>query len=487
MAEISFGGLATGLPTEDIVSSLMAVERAPIDRLAAQKEAETTRLKAYGELRDLLVELRSSVGNLNLTSEVRTSTVEMAADAPFSATSNGAETASYDVAVAQLAQVQKSVGQAVSSQDDALFGSGTLTLGDQEITIDESNNSLKGLMSAINKVADETGVRASIINDGDSESPYRLVLTGDDATTEFTPVFDLQDSEGNAIAFDFDQIRSAQQAVAYVDGIKVVSDSNTLTGVISGVSLTLHEVSEQSYAGTSEDGVAPDQWADPPTYQATNMNVTADTGALKEKIADFVDSYNGVMNWISSGYVEFGATTSSEPDSEDEDATNLSEVLRGDATVNSVKRQLQSLLGGAVGVSGPLQTLGQLGISTNRDGSISLNDATLDEQLETNFASFTNLLAGDDDTEGVMKKFNSALLQLTSSASGIYANKQDRYERSVGRIDDNISRMELLMDKKELAIRAQFNAMELLVSEMNSQSSFLTQQMESLTNMLTKD
>ena len=486
MAEISFGGLATGLPTEDIISGLMRVERRPLERLEAQKEDETERLQAFGQLRDQLDTLRGAVSDLNLTGDVRTSKAEVAAGAPFTATSNGAQTGSYDVAVAQLAQVQKSVTNGVASTTAAAFGTGTLTLGDTVITIDESNNSLGGIVDAINKQAEESGVRATIINDGSGESPYRMVLTGDSAGVAFDPVFELQDDAGAAIDFQLDQVRTAQQAVAYVDGIKVVSDSNSLSGVISGVSINLHQVSEQLTPGTREDGVPPHLWADPPQFQSSNMAVAADNSALKEKITSFVDAYNGVMKWISSGYDRFGAAEPEVQEGEDAPPANLSDLLRGDAKVNSVKRQLQSILGSPVDNGGPLQSLSQLGIATNRDGTLSLNNTRLDQQLENNFEAFTGLLAGDGDNVGVMKKFNTALLDLTSSRDGVLATSQSRFDRTVRRIDADILRMETLMDKKEESLRARFSAMETLVSGMNSQSDFLTQQMDMLSNMTTR-
>jgi len=485
MAEISFGGLATGLPTEDIVSGLMRLERRPLERLEAQKEYEATRLKAYGQLRDHLETLRGAVSNLNLTSNVRTSKVEVAANAPFTASSNGAQTGNYDVAVAQLAQVQKSVSNGVASTTTNIFGNGTLTLGNTVIAIDSRNNSLSGLVDAINKKAGDTGVRASIINDGSGETPYRMVLTGDNAGINFDPVFDLT---GNAGGFALDQVRTAQQAVAYVDGIKVVSDSNTLSGVISGVTINLHQTSEQLSNGTEEVGVPPHEWADPPRFQSNVMAVTADTSALKDKITEFVDAYNGVMKWISSGYDRFAKpdAASSEDDKDNSKPVQLADVLRGDATVNSVKRQLQTILGSAVASGGPLQVLSQLGIATNRDGTLNLNNSKLDAQLENNFSAFTALLAGDNNVDGVMKKFNSALLKMTASREGIYAASQSRYDTTVRRIDADIMRMEMLMDKKEEGLRARFGAMELLVSSMNSQSNFLTQQMDLMSNMMTR-
>jgi len=356
---------------------------------------------------------------------------------------------------------------------------GTLTLGTTVIDIDDTNNTLNGIADAINLQAEETGVRASIINDG-SDTPYRLVLTGDDATTSFSPVFDLTDSESNPVTFSMEEVRAAQQAVAYVDGIQVVSDSNTLTGVISGVSLNLHQTSEVLSAGTPEVGVPSYEWADPPTYQSNTLTVAADTGALKEKLTSFVDSYNQVMSWIASAYPEFGGAFEV---AEGEDEA-LSSELRGDSTVNSVKRQLQSLLGNTGG-GGTLQSLSQVGISTQRDGTIHLNETKLDQQLETDFDAFVGLFAGDSEDDGVMKKFNSALLQLTSTSSGVYASKKTTYETNVRRLDSNIANMELLMDKKEESLRAKFTAMELLVGSLNSQSDYITQQMDMLANMTT--
>lgn len=487
MSTITFGGLATGLPTDDIVTQLMELERLPLDRLEKQKTAEATRLQAFKQFEATLDGLKDAAGALNITSEVRTSSIQLGDNAAFSAISSGASTGSYDIAVAQLAQVQKSVGAGVTSETDSLFGSGTLTLGDEVITIDDSNNSLIGLSEAINARSETTGVSATIINDGSDDSPYRLVLTGQDATTSFTPVFDLVDGDNVAIPFELTQVRAAQQAIAYVDGIKVVSDSNTLTGVISGVTLNLTEESPQLSAGTPEAGVDPADWADPPVYETALMTVAPDTEALKEKINTFVNSYNEVMDWISAGYDNFGASRPTEQEIANGAEDVLSDVVRGDSTINSTKRQLQSILSSVIDNTGSLSSLSQLGISTQQDGTLNLNNSTLDSALENNFDDITKLLAGEGETDGVMKKFNTALLDLTSSGTGIYAAKEDRYDSVIRRIDLDILRMEPLLAKKEDTMRAKFSAMETLVSELNFQSDFLTQQMDLLSGMMTSN
>jgi len=246
MAEISFGGLATGLPTEDLVKSLMAVERRTIDRLEADKEYETQRLKAYGQFDSRLDDLRAAVGNLNVTSDVRTTSTRLSSEEFISASSNGGGVGSYDIAVAQLAQVQKTVTDGLSSETESILGTGHFAINDVAIEVNDTNNSLQGLMASINTLSEETGVTASIINDGGASENYHLVLTGKDAATSFSVGYSFKDDAGEDIAFSAAHVRTAQQAVAYVDGIPVVSNTNTLSGTIAGVTINLDKVSAQS-------------------------------------------------------------------------------------------------------------------------------------------------------------------------------------------------------------------------------------------------
>lgn len=466
MAEITFSGLASGIATDDIIEKLMAVERKPVDRLENEKIYETNRLKAYGQLNTRLNSLREAVGAMNLTSEVRTTKATLSSTSAFTATSNSAQTGTYNIAVTQLAQVQKTVSAGYASATTSLFGRGNIIVNGKAIAIDEINNSLTGIMSAINAVSGDTGVSATIINDGTGgNTAYRLVLTGKDASTTFSVTSSLVDGESNPIAFNTTTTQTAQQAKIRVDGIEVVSNSNTITDVIAGVTFNLNATSPVASEGP------------PPVYTATRMDITADTGALKEKISAFVSSYNKIMEWITEGYEEdAGATTTNETtDTESSEEESLSYYLRGDATVNSIKRSLQSILSDAVNTSGSLQILSEIGISTNRDGTLNLNNSRLDRALDTNFEGVAKLLAGEDDVQGVMQKFNTRLLDITSATEGMYAEKRERYESRVDQLDTQIDQKTAMLDKREAMLLARFNAMELLVSSLNSQSSYITQ------------
>lgn len=467
MADITFSGLATGMDTDSIVKQMMEIERRPIARLEQQKESEATRLKAFKQFDDLLNGLRETVGSMNITSEVRQSSVNISESAPFTATSKGGGSGSYDVAVLQLAQVQKSVASGVSSTSDAILGQGTFNVGGTVIQVDENNNSLLGLQESINAVADKTGVKASIINDGSGVTPYRLVLTGQDATKSFEAVAELS---GETLGFE--TVRPAQSAIVKVDGVEISSASNTLSGALPGVELHLNSVSEKVSPESTE-------------YRTSLIDIQPDTTALKDKVQGFVDSYNAVMDWISAGYDRFGASRPSAAEIEDGKEDVLSSLVRGDSSINGVKRQLQGLLSTQINTNGGLTVLSQLGIATQRDGSLTLNEDTLDKALETGFDDVVSLLSGSGTEPGIMKHFNSALLKTTGVSSGLYADKKKSHDNALMDIDSQVARMEMLTEKREATMRAQFGTLELLVSSMNSQSNFLTQQMEFMSKMLT--
>lgn len=483
---ITFSGLATGLDTDKIVTDIMALERAPLEKLTAKKTSEATRLKAYGQFKEKLDNLKTAVADMTITSQVRSTSVSLSSEDSFTATSTGGAIGSYKVSVAQLSQVQKTITRGFSSNTEAVLGTGSISIkilpetpgGIKEITVNAENNSLLGIMASINALTEKTGVQASIINDGTKDNPYHLVFTGKDAKTSFTiDTTKLGLESPGDIDFGSNNVQDAQRAVAIIDGITVVSDTNTINGAISGVTLNLNSVDAIITEG---EGTPPD-WTTRPVYESTKMDVKSDTGALKEKITSFVSAYNEAMDWILSGYAEFGG--SSEVPTVEEGSKEeavLGSVLRGDSTINSMKRQLQNVLTGAVKNSGKFHILSEIGISTNMNGTLSQNNTDLDKALDKNFDDMVYLLSGDDTTGGVMKNFNSLLLDLTSSSKGMYAVKKKAYDSGIKRFDSQIDQMELRLTKREAILRSQFTAMESLVSSLNAQGDFLTQQMDAL-------
>jgi flagellar hook-associated protein 2 len=532
---ISFSGLATGLDTGSIVEQLMAAERAPITSLQSDRTWLLSRQQGYKTFDSKLNSFLSGIQKLGSSDDLQQKTASVSRD-DFLSASVGVDAlpgTSYQIEVVSLAQVQKGVSQGYQDKEAASFGMGSLTLnvGDDvtTIAIDETNNSLQGIMEAIN--AADSGVTASIINDG-TDSPYRLVLTGADVATSFSLESDLPQFNGdvttlttggyadaeaalfgggtlslstgfdiaitansslNAIRdainaesaltgvsatveddgsggyklslaggdivstdlsggdgadpFSMATTQDATQAHIRVDNIDIYSTSNTLSEAVPGVTLDLLSAEE----GTT-----------------TNLTVDLNEDAIKAQIKSFVTGYNDVVSFVTS-----------------QSSINGSDggILSGDSGLSMVKRRLQNMLTQQMSNSGTFTALSQLGLQTQRNGTLELDDDILTDAIQNDLSSVEKLLVGENGSDGIAVVFQNYLEDITDSSDGLLASNQERTETSIRRIDTRIGQIESRLDHKEETMLAQFNAMELLVSGMNSQSSFLTSQLTALENL----
>jgi flagellar hook-associated protein 2 len=236
------------------------------------------------------------------------------------------------------------------------------------VVIDSTNNSLEGIRDAINKA--NIGVNASIVNDG-SGTPYRLVLnstkTGEKSSMRITLEGDGGNPPDSAIndllAYDpsgtqkMQQTAAAQDTKATVNGIAVSSASKTISEAIQGVTLNL------SKTGSS------------------TLSINKDSGTLKKNLETFVKAYNDLNKAIKD-------MTSYDPE------TKQAGVLQGDFTAQSIQSQLRKTMSGEItGLSGALKNLGQVGISIDKTGLMSLDSGKLQKAIDNNYADIAGLFA----------------------------------------------------------------------------------------------
>jgi flagellar hook-associated protein 2 len=261
-------------------------------------------------------------------------------------------------------------------------------VGTKQVTISSSNNTLQGIRDAIN--AANIGVKASIINDGGA-SPYRLVLqsanTGANRSLRISASGDA--SISSLLSHDptatqnLTQTAAALDAAIKINGVDISSHSNTVSGALEGVSLTLAKTG------------------------STSLNIARDTASVQSGIEALVKSYN-----------EFEATLGDL--SKFDPATKKGGPLIGDSTLRSVENQLrQALTGNISGVSGnSYSVLSQIGLSFQRDGTLSLDSSKLSDALNTDVDAVAALFASvglSSDSLVEVSKFTS------NTAPGIYA------------------------------------------------------------------
>ncbi|MBE0582736.1 MAG: flagellar filament capping protein FliD [Desulfofustis sp.] len=448
---IQFSGLASGMDTSSIVTQLMNLERAPITRMQGDQTWLNNKLTAYKDFDTKLKGLLDNVRTLASDSQYNQYKATAASSEFFSTSTseNALANTSYQVEVVSLAQVQKSYTAGFSSNSEQTFGTGELVVSvdgvDHLITIDETNNSLTGIMQAINDA--DIGVQSAIINDG-SETPYRLTLTGDNVATAFTlDSSGLTGGSGQTLGV-ISESQAASQAHIRVDNIDIYGDNNSIADAIPGVTLDLIKAEE----GTT-----------------TKVDVTLSNDAIKTNINAFLGAYNEVVSFVT-GQSTFGDDTPG--------------VLGGDSGLGNIKRRLQNMLTTNVATGGGITSLSQLGLETQKDGQLSLDATKLSAAIDTDLDSLITLLAGNgDDIDGIGTMMQDYLSSLTSPTDGLLAGRKKSIETNLARIDKQITLTESRLEKREETLRRQFSAMEQLVSTMNSQSSFLSSQLQSLENL----
>ncbi|MBE0621505.1 MAG: flagellar filament capping protein FliD [Burkholderiales bacterium] len=467
---LTASGVGSGIDIKGLVSQLMAVEQRPLTLLAQKESDFQFKLTSLGSVQGSLSSLQSAAQALAAAS---TATYGASASDTtiLSATADStAASGSYSVSVTALAQVQKLVSPTGQASTTAAIGTGaattlTLTLGtitgtpvdgqyasagfDADplktpvtLTIDSSNNTLAGIRDAINAAG--AGVTASIINDG-SGSPYRLTLTsnatGAASSMKLSVAGDaaiasLLEYDPTAPAQNFNETQTAQDVTGLVvNGVAIASATNSVAGAIQGVTLNL---------------------AKPTTSGAVTVTVQRDNSKLTSALGALVNAYNSANKTIAA-------------------ATAKGAVLQGDWAVLSLQRQVRTILGSAQSAGGAYTTLSQLGVSFQKDGTLALDSAKLNTALSANVGDVAALAAA---IGGAVKSTVDDLLGPT----GPITNETAGINRSIKDIGSQRINIQSRLDATEARYQAQFNALDTLLSSMNSMSSFLSQQLDNLPN-----
>ena len=125
---------------------------------------------------------------------------------------------------------------------------------------------------------------------------------------------------------------------------------------------------------------------------------------------------------------------------------------------------------------GSIRILADLGIRTERDGSLSIDTEKLDAALEDNFAAIGNFLAGDD---GLMMRLNNKIDPYAKDG-GIIDTRNNSLQNTLSDIDDQRERLNTRLASLESRLLAQFNAMDTLVANLSNTSTYLAGQLANL-------
>lgn len=449
-SSITFSGLATGLDSASIIKQLVQVESLPIQRLQGKEADIDAKSRKLTTLQSKLDDLRNAALALDSRAEaLPTQASSTDASVVSASATGGSSLGSYQVQVDRLASAARVYSNSFAADTPGLFGTGDLKLSigghDYTVTVDASDT----IDSVSHKIqASGAPVSTGMLYDG---TGYRLVVSGRDTGA----ANDLTIDEGGltlGLSTPANVVSHAQDAQIRIDGITVTRPTNVVADAIAGVTLELHGLS--------------------PSSTTQHVEVTHDPGTLKDKIQKLVDAYNGVNTFVAGEEAWTGTA---------KDAT----TLNGDGMLRSVQARLRgALLSPVAGLSGKYTTLASLGLSIQRDGSLSLDAAKLDTAIGSQPDAVAAVL-GQQGT-GSMTALADAADYFTHATTGVIGTRITSLTKERRGLDDQIASMQARIDKYQSQLQAQFATLEKTVSSLKSQGDQLTAALDALSGNSSK-
>ena len=436
-------GFGSGIDTAALVSDLAAASRTPkVQRFDALSRAAQAKVSALAQARSDLDSFADSLAELSTGGTLRSQPVT-SDDTAIAVTANaGTLLGAYagEMVVSSLARAQTNyTGYITSATDPVGQGGMTLTVGTTTfaVTVDATNDSLNGLANAIN--ATGSGVRASVINDAGS---FRLVLKGESgAAKAFTLTADAGAAAGLAqfATTAMTEGQSASDASFTVDGVAYSRATNNFNDVVPGLTITLKK-------------------ADP--LATITIGATRPTDVLKQTLNDFVSVFNTLKR--------------------DTAAARLAN--NGNPALRAFERQLSAFISQPLTTDANIQSLSDVGISTNRDGTISINSA----KLETALRDFPDAVEAifNPTRDGVRTEVTDpgitfaldALRDAAVATTGPLEQVRAALQRETENIAKNRERMETREDAYRTRLERQYAGMDARIAALRATQSYLEQQ-----------
>lgn len=462
-AMISALGAGSGIDIKTLAEGLVEAERAPRkDRIDAKIKSTEARISGYGAMKSALSDLSAAYQALDDAREFASGVASSNQPSALAVSNTGTTTpGSYDVTVSALAKASRYVSSGFSSTSTVLADQLDLSFtfpndSGQNFSISVTSATPQNIVDAINAQSSSTGISANLLYTGTN---YKIMLSGQSGVANHFTLSQSASTNGSAVTISeldtgfANPLQTAQDASLIVNGVSITRDSNTVEDVIPGVTLNL--MAE--------------------TTGSAKIDLTPDNGNLKKKIQDLVSAYNTFNDSMKVL----------------EDRTSKVELyggaLAGDSVLRQVKEQMRSLITSPHKIySDPTNPVDpplnsnvqygwQLGLSFDRFGKLSLDNAKLDaalsdypSEVSLYFNAGTNNKSVFSTVEGGLAGNAVRTIDETLRLTGPLQDNTKSAETQLTQTKDELTaledRMKLLLER----YMKQFSAMESLVGNANS-------------------
>lgn len=430
---ITIGGIGT-LPIEDLIYAQLYSERLPKETQWTREEDQNNALiTAYRETQSAVNNLRTAAEKLDSARELNKTTVVAGDDKILSASVNGTTASgNYEFDVTQMAQIgrQKVVfdGNNKATQAQTL----TLGYGGKNFNVDvAAGSSLEDIAAQINSAADNPGVKAAVVReDGDK---YSLVISGKDTGAENTVSV-----KSSVTSTNVSELQKASDALLKMGSLTFSSKNNKFENIIDGISIEAKQVGK------------------------TTVSVKPDNDGIKEAVNSFVTAYNSLVDTIDKHSKPTEVTDA------DGNKRKKPGALGGDSMTRSMMSQLRNSLGQVYDG----KTLSMLGIKTDRQGKLEVDDEKLTKAINEDPESISTVFLGADGKSGLMQSITDNLKDYKTSG-GNFTTRIDRLEQDQKKIAEDREDLDARLKVREQSLRDYYAKMDKMISSMQQTQNML--------------
>ncbi len=445
-------GSGSGINVSQLVADLASASRTPkiarIEALANAAQAKISAVaKARADLDGFANALEQLISDGTISSQPALSDATRLGATALPGAALGSYTGTIEIEALASSQTVYSALRS-SASDPVGLGNMTLNVGatSYAIAIDASNNSLTGLADAIN--ASGSGVRASISADN---GQVRLLLKGGvGAAQAFTLTADSgsdpalsQFTYGSGGAMTLAQ--PAADALIKVDGIPYSRPSNSINDVIPGMQITLKK---------AEPGVL------------VSIGATRPTEALRAAVTDFVAVFNQLKQSVKDAQKNAGGSTA----------------------LRAIDRQLSAFVGTILTSDPTISKLGDIGVATNRDGTLTVNSARLESALRDNPDAVEALFNPRRDsahtalTDPGIAVALDGLRDAANAPEGTLDRLSKALQAEAREIAKNREKIEIREEAYRARLEKQYGSLDARIGALKATQSYLEQQIKLWSN-----
>jgi flagellar hook-associated protein 2 len=332
------------------------------------------------------------------------------------------------------------LGEATGTTIDGSF--------EKTVTVD-ATDTLATVQQKINTL--NFGVSANIINDGTGAAPYRLSMTARNSGRDGRVVID-----GGTTAIQPRNLVEAEDAAVFLgsadaaEPLLITAGTNQITGVIQGVTLELHGVSDRP----------------------VSLGVTRNADKVVEDLQKFSDSFNELADKLKD-LTKFDTDTKERG------------LLLGEGAVQTVETLTYSMFTSAVTTAGRFRVLADVGLKLVDGGKMEFDEdkfrqayAADPDSVQKLFSDSTNVTEGNPPKQtikglGIGWMMESSFTRLIDPVDGVITRENKTLDQKTQGFQDRIDSLDKLLEQKRTRLETQFANLESVLAKLQSQQSAL--------------